>query len=79
MRQALEMTLRMSKDFCDGIFPFSPFAKHVFSTGDGIKVDTGHTCAFLAAIVLLLHHQIEFVQAVHPRAVLLLVIIERFQ
>ena len=79
MREAFEMTLRMSKDFGDGIFSFSPFAKHVFRAWHGIKVDAGHTCAFLSAVVLLLHHQIEFIEAVHPRAVLLLVIFKRLQ
>ena len=43
------------------------------------EFDTGHTSSLLSTVVLFLHHQIEFVERVHPRTVLLLVILQWFE
>ena len=54
------------------------FAPHVFSARLSIELHHTHTCAFLAAVVLLLHHQIELFQSVTVSAVFLFIISERF-
>ena len=69
----------LSEDFGDGVRAFSPFAEHVFMSGLRIKLDTRHACAFLPPVVLFFHHQIELIQAIHPCAVLLLIVFKRLQ
>ena len=71
--------LHCAEDFGDGVFAFGPFAEHIFVAGLGTKLHASHAGAFLSAVVLFLHHQIELVQPIHPGAVFLLIIIERFE
>ena len=72
--QVLEVGISLAENLCNGILALCPFTEHVFMSGLSTQFDTGHTCSFLATVVLLLHHQIELVECVHPCAVLLLVI-----
>ena len=58
----------------DGVLAFSALAEHVFVTGLRPEFYAGHTRAFLAAVMLLLHHQVEFIKAIHPCAVFLLIV-----
>ena len=67
------------KHLRDGIFAFSLLTKHILLASRCIEIHTGHTSPLLTAIVLLLHHQIEFVQPIAPSAVLLFVITQRLQ
>ena len=60
----------------DGILPLGFLAEHVFLTSRGIEVDASHAGSLLPAVVLFLHEEVELVQAVAPRAVLLLVIVK---
>ena len=53
----------------DGVFPLRTLPEHVFLTHGRFQVDTGHARAFLAAVVLLLHHQVELFQGIPVRAV----------
>ena len=74
-----ESFLHRSENLSNGIGSFCLFTKHVFIAGLGMEFHTSHSGSFLAAVVLLLHHQIEFVQPVHPGPILLLIILQRLQ
>ena len=63
----------------DGILALGFLAKHIFCAWLLVHADGGDTSTLLSAVVLLLHHQIELVESVSPRAVLLLVIVQRLQ
>ena len=52
-------------------------AEHKLLAGVGLELDAGEARRLLPTVVLFLHQEVEFVEAVHPRAVLLLVIFER--
>ena len=67
------------EDFGYGICSFSPFSEHVFIARLGFELDTSQASPFLTAVMLFLHHQIEFVQPIHPCTVFLLVIFKRLQ
>ena len=53
------------------------FAEHIFVTRFCMKLYYSDACAFLAAVVLFLHHQIELVEGVGVGAVLLFVVLKR--
>ena len=78
-RQVLEVALHGGKDFGNGSRAQGTFAEHVFLAGIGGQLDTGQSGSLLSAVVLLLHQQIELVEPVHPRAILLLIIVERLE
>ena len=61
------------------VLALSLLAEHILLAGRGVEVDAGHASALLTTVVLLLHHQIELVQPIAPRAVLLLVVAQRLQ
>ena len=63
----------------DRILALGLLAEHVFLARWRVEVHAGHARTLLTAVVLLLHHQIELVQSVAPRAVLLLVVAQRLQ
>ena len=75
----VHLALHPRKDFCDGILAFGLFAEHILCAWPVGQTDRGDAGAFLTAVVLLLHHQIEFVETIGPCAVFLLVVVERFQ
>ena len=63
----------------DGVLTLGPLAEHILCArliGQAYRRDAG---ALLATIVLLLHHQIELVESVCPRAVLPDVVVEWLQ
>ena len=64
---------------CDGILTLSTLTEHIFLTSRGVEVYTGHTSTLLTTVVLLLHHQIELVQPIAPRAVFMFVIRQGLQ
>ena len=63
----------------NGILALGPFTKHILLAGRGIQVDTGNAGTLLSTVVLLLHHQIEFVKPVAVCAVLMLIVVRRLQ
>ena len=63
----------------DGSRAQGPFAEHVFLAGIGLQLDASQARAFLPPVVLLLHEEVELVQAIHPGAVLLFVVLQGFQ
>ena len=63
----------------DGSRAQGPFAEHVFLAGIGLQLDAGQARAFLSAVVLLLHQEVKLVQAIHPGAVLLFVVLQGLQ
>ena len=65
-------SIHLPEDLRDGIRPFGPLAEHVLRPGGRIQVDIGQAGAFLSPVVLLLHQQVQLVQAVAGRAVFLL-------
>ena len=64
----------MLEHLSDGILAEGTFTKHVFLAWLGIEVGTGYASSFLPSVVLLLHHQIEFVEGIRRCAVLLLIV-----
>ena len=74
--QVLEVGIRLAEDFGHGILALCTLTEHVLMTWLTAQFDTSHTSTFLATVVLLLHHQIEFVECVHPSTILLLVILQ---
>ena len=67
------------EDLRDGIRTFRPLPEHILRSHFRFQVHIGQPGPLLPAVVLLLHHQIEFLQAIAGRPVLPLVIRERFQ
>ncbi len=66
-------------DFGDGIGTLGALAEHVLVAGLCVQFHRRHACAFLSTVVLLLHHEIEFVETVHPGAIFLLVVAQGLQ
>ena len=79
LREVPVMLVHIGEDLGDGILSLSPLTEHVFVAGQGVQLDRSQTGALLTTVVLFLHHQIEFVQTVHPGAILLLIILQRLQ
>ena len=73
-RGSSKLSVYGGEDLCDGIGAFCLLAKHIFVARLGVEFDTGHTSPLLTAVVLFLHHEVEFVKSVHPRAILLLIV-----
>ena len=69
----------MLEHLCDGILALSTFTEHILLASRGVEVDTRHTSALLSTVMLLLHHQIELVQPIAPRAVFLFIIRQGLQ
>ena len=69
----------MLEHLCDGILALSTFTEHILLASRGVEVDTRHASALLSTVVLLLHHQIELVQPIAPRAVFLFIIRQGLQ
>lgn len=67
------------EDIGDGVLAEGFFAEHIFLAGLGHDLDAGDACAFLPAVVLLLHHEIELVQRIEFRTVFFLVILKRLE
>lgn len=79
LRNVFKMSMNVTEDFLNGGSPHGPLAEHVFLTGSSVQLYTCQSRAFLAAVVLLFHHQVQFVQTIHPRTVMLLVVRQGFQ
>ena len=79
LRQILELTLHRAEDFGDSPRPHGPFAKHILFARVGLELHTGQSCSLLPTVMLFLHEQIEFIQAIHPGAILLLIVLQRFE
>ena len=62
------------EDLRDGIRTFRPLPEHIFRAHFRFQVHIGQSGPLLPAVVLLLHHQIEFLQAIAGCPVLPLVI-----
>ena len=75
----LHLLRHTTENLRDGILALSLFTEHILRSGLVSETHRGDTCSLLTAVVLLLHHQIEFVEAVGPGAVFLFVIRQRFQ
>ena len=67
------------EDLCDGILAFSLLAKHILHTWFVVQAHRCDTSTLLTTVVLLLHHQVELVETIGPRAVFLLVIVQGLQ
>ncbi len=78
-RQSIIVLVYSTEDFRDGIATFRPFTKHILITGFSIQFNACQTSPFLTTVMLFLHHQVEFVEAKHPRTILPLIILQRFQ
>ena len=74
--QVLEVGIRLAEYLRHGVLTLCTLTKHILMTRLSAQFDTSHTSTLLSTVVLFLHHQIEFVECVHPGAVLLLVILQ---
>ncbi len=74
-REVAELALHGAEYLGDGVRPFGPFTKHILVAGLCVELAACYASALLTAVVLFLHHQIELVEGIHPRAVLLLVVV----
>ena len=74
--QVLEVGVCLAEDFGHGVLALRTLTKHILMSWLSAQFDTSHTSTLLSTVVLLLHHQIEFVECVHPSTVLLLVILQ---
>ena len=54
----LEVLMNGSKYFANGVFTLGTFTEHIFMARLSIKLHACQSCAFLSAIVLLLHHEV---------------------
>ena len=77
--QILKVTLHRTEYLGNGTRTECTLTEHILFTGICFQLYTSQTGAFLSAVVLLLHQKIEFVQTVHPCAVLLFIVFQRFQ
>jgi len=64
------------EDLLYGGGAFGTLTEEVFVTGLALELDDGQACALLPAVVLLLHQEVELVEPIHPRTILLLVVAE---
>ena len=76
---ALERAVHPAEDLGDGVFAFSPFPEHILLTWGICQVDASYSRTLLAAVVLLLHHQVELVKAIPAGTVFVLVVSERLE
>ena len=67
-----------AEDCRDGILAKSAVAEDELVAGRCVKLDDAHAGGFLAAVVLLLHHQIELVESVAVCAVFPAVVFKWF-
>ncbi len=67
----------VGENILDSLCPHSPFSPHVFAAGLCVHIHDAYSGGFLSAVVLFLHHQIEFVEAIAECSVLLVVVIKR--
>ena len=79
LRDVLETSVHVGENLLNGARAQCPLAEHVFLAGCGLHLDAGKSRSLLAAVVLLLHHEVELVQAIQPRSIFLLVVFKRFQ
>ena len=69
----------ITKYLCNGIRTLGPFTEHILMSGSRIQLYTSQSCTFLPSIMLFLHHEIEFIEAIHPSAILLLIVFKWLQ
>ena len=74
-----QLLVHDTEDIGHGVLALRPLAEHILITRLRLELHGRHAGALLATVVLLLHHQIELVEAVHPCTILLLVVLQRFQ
>ena len=67
------------ENFLNGTRAERPFAKNVFFARIGVEFHHSESRAFLAAVVLLLHEEIQLVDAVEIGSVFLFIVFERFE
>ena len=58
----------------DGGGTFGALAEEIFVTRSRVELDDSEPSTFLTTVVLLLHKEIELIEAIHPGAILLLVV-----
>ena len=73
------VVLHLAEYLRDRTAPQCPFPEHVLFPGSGIHLYAGKAGAFLPAVVLLLHQEIELVQTVHRGTILFPVVLQRLK
>ena len=77
--QILEVALYCLKYLGDGTGTQCPLTEHILLTRIYFQFHTRQTGTFLTTVMLLFHQQIELIQPVHPRSVLLFIVLQRFK
>ena len=67
------------KDLRDGILALGFLTEHILRARFLVQTYRCDTSTLLTAIVLLLHHQVEFIETISPRAILLMVVVQWLQ
>ena len=74
----IDFPVNGTEDFRDSPRTHFTFAEEIFFTRLGLHFQRGETGTFLSAIVLFFHQEVEFIQPIHPCAILFLIVLERF-
>ena len=77
--QVFEVVVHRIEYLGDGSRTECTLTKHIFFARISLQLHARQSGSFLSAVVLLLHQQVELIQPVHPCAVLLFVVFQRFQ
>lgn len=67
------------EDLLYGVLSESTLTEYVFGAGEGMSLHDSYACAFLTAVVLLLHEEIQSVKTIGICAVLLFIVFKRFE
>src|SRR5512133_1126273 len=65
------------KDLADGILPVRPLAEDIPVARLDIHLYSCNACSVLAPVMLLLHHQVHFLESIAPGTVFLNIVFER--
>ena len=77
--QFLEIGMYITENLSDGSRSQRALTEHIFFSRIRLQFDTSQTGSFLSAVMLFFHQQIQLIQAIHPGAILLLIIFQRFE
>ena len=77
--QVLKVALHRIENLGNGSRTQRPLAEHIFLAGIRFQLYASQSRSFLTPVVLFFHEKIELIQPVHPRTVLLFIILQRFQ
>ena len=75
-QRVVDVVADAAEDLADGIAALGALAIDIFLAWSGVRVDAAHTGRLLTAVVLLLHQQVQQVQAIQIGSILVFVILQ---